>query len=194
VEGFAGSVDLVGPIACIELVPWARVDSPVRVSNVGDHSAYRGGVQLGNRLALGVAADQHMRVDAVPSRDSLYRMLDAGRIDLMLDAELNGRTAIQALQLGDRVVCVGPAIHHEPTYLVVRRRVGGLATRLDRDLQAMKASGEWLRLLGDVNASLGIARDSGLSCLLPSAPGAGAAAPPARRRSRRRARRRNGPW
>jgi ABC-type amino acid transport substrate-binding protein len=165
VAEIAEDVDFIGPISCSEVAVFAAVGAHPDLATFKGLAKSRVAAQVGNRVTLRLAADHGLSVEPVVGSEAMYRMLSAGRVDAVLDAEISGQSAIANLKLGDRLARLGPLLHMEPTYLVMRRRVPGLTARLDAAYQALNRSGEWVRLIGDINVAQGLPREFGLRCL-----------------------------
>lgn len=78
------------------------------------------------------------------SFDSAYRMLDAGRFDVLLDTRFNGEYYVRKLQL-KRVEHVGDLAKHELFHVLHPSRIE-LLPKLSRAISSLKKSGDLAKL------------------------------------------------
>lgn len=135
------------PLMQVSLVAYVRADAGFTVRVVGDLRGRRVGIVRGllqsQRLVAGLD-----RVTEVTSGTQLYRMLAAGRLDVVVDAPLNQRR--HTAQLGLRNVVAQATLCEQPAYHGLHRRHAALAPRLAAALEAMQASGELAALAAGV--------------------------------------------
>ena len=135
------------PLMQASLVAYVRADAGFTVRGVADLRGRRVGIVRGllqsQRLVAGLD-----RVTEVTSGTQLYRMLAAGRLDVVVDAPLNQRR--HTAQLGLRNVVAQATLCEQPAYHALHRRHAALAPRLAAALEAMQASGELAALAAGV--------------------------------------------
>jgi polar amino acid transport system substrate-binding protein len=123
----------------VSLVAYVRSDAGFTVRNVADLRGRRVGIVRGllqsQRLVAGLD-----RVTEVTTAVQLYRMLAAGRLDVVVDAPMDQRR--HTAQLGLRNVVEQATLCEQPAYHGLHRRHAALAPRLAAALEAMQASGE----------------------------------------------------
>lgn len=85
-------------------------------------------------------------VTKVDKPEQLFRMLDAGRIDLALYTRADGVALVRALGLSS-IAPVSPALKDVDMFLYLHRRHEALVPRLAGALRAMKADGTYNRIL-----------------------------------------------
>ncbi len=86
------------------------------------------------------------RVTAATSLESLIRMLDAGRIDLMVTDLFSGLVAVKKLDLHSRIYPLSPPIERIYIYHYLHERHRDLAAKVEKVIREMDASGELTRL------------------------------------------------
>jgi ABC-type amino acid transport substrate-binding protein len=135
------------PLMQVSLVAYVRSDAGFTVRNVADLRGRRVGIVRGllqsQRLVAGLD-----RVTEVTTAVQLYRMLAAGRLDVVLDAPMDQRR--HTAQLGLRNVVAQATLCEQPAYHGLHRRHAALAPRLTAALEAMQASGELAALSAGV--------------------------------------------
>ncbi len=167
VAGFADKVRLVGPVACIDLAAFVRRDFPQASLTTADLAGLKVAVLESNRLAVHLAEQSAAQVQGVNNTESLYRMLAAGRFDVVIDTSLIGQRKIVQLGLQESLRQASHLLISEPAYLVLRRRTEELGPPLQAALDEMMQSGQWQREFADVSESLGLPRQTSLHCLPP---------------------------
>lgn len=86
------------------------------------------------------------RVTAATSLESLIRMLDAGRFDVMVTDLFSGLIAVKKLNLQSRIYPLSPPIEKIYIYHYLHERHRDLAMKVGKVIQEMEASGELARL------------------------------------------------
>jgi polar amino acid transport system substrate-binding protein len=87
----------------------------------------------------------------VDKPEQLFRMLDAGRIDLALYTRADGLALLRSLGL-DGIQVLEPALKDVDMYLYLHRRHAALVPRLAQALRDMKADGSHARILAALKA------------------------------------------
>jgi len=85
-------------------------------------------------------------VTATTSLESMIRMLDADRFDLMVTDLFSGRVAVKKLNLDSRIRALSPPIERIYIYHYLHERHRDLAKRVGEVIRQMEASGELARL------------------------------------------------
>jgi ABC-type amino acid transport substrate-binding protein len=85
-------------------------------------------------------------VTAAASLESMIRMLDAGRFDLMVTDLFSGRVAVKKLNLQSRIHSLSPPLEKIYIYHYLHERHRDLAKRVAGVIRDMEASGELARL------------------------------------------------
>lgn len=88
--------------------------------------------------------ETHPALTLAQNSEQMFRMLQAGRLDLVLDGSVAARASIEKLGLKDMVVSPELAGFELYLYLHIRRR--DLAPRIGEAIRKLKASGELARL------------------------------------------------
>lgn len=127
------------PLMRVPQVAYTRADARFTVRSVADLRGRRVGIVRGLMQSARLVAGLD-RVTEVTSGVQLYRMLDAGRLDVVVDAPLNARRHTAALGL--RTVVAQATLCEEPVYHGLHRRHAAVAPRVAAALEAMQASGE----------------------------------------------------
>lgn len=127
------------PLMRVALVAYARSGDGVLIRRAEDLRGLRVGIVRGlmqsERLVAGFD-----RVTRVGGSSQLYRMLDAGHLDVVVDAPMN--QALHAQQLGITGIVAQATLCEEPVYHGLDRRHAGIAPLVAAALEAMQASGE----------------------------------------------------
>ncbi len=111
-----------------------------KISNWASLKNYRIGVMLGMYFTH-VSFKGFARVTMVDDLQRVYRLLDNGRVDLVVDSEINGHYWIKNLGLKN-VRTLAPRMPEIRAYHYVHEKNSDLVPKLDREFLAMKASGE----------------------------------------------------
>ncbi|MBI3706346.1 MAG: transporter substrate-binding domain-containing protein [Proteobacteria bacterium] len=86
------------------------------------------------------------RVTAVNSLQNLIRMLEAGRLDLLVTDLFSGRVAVKKMNLQSRISALSPPIERIYIYHYLHERHRELAKKVAAVIRDMDASGELARL------------------------------------------------
>jgi len=86
------------------------------------------------------------RVTAAASLESMIRMLDADRFDLIVTDLFSGRAAVRKLNLQSRIRALSPPLEKIYVYHYLHERHRDLAGKVGAIIQDMEASGELARL------------------------------------------------
>ena len=88
------------------------------------------------------------RVSAVPTEVQLFRMLEAGRIDVALYSRRTGLAVIEAMGFtGIRVV--DPPLERQPMYLYLHASRAALTEPIAETLRQMKTDGSYAAIMGE---------------------------------------------
>jgi len=158
-------VSLVGPIACVEGVAFSRTDGAIHISNVQDLQNLKVGIPSVHKTALIFSEKNRLNVEIVPKRESVFLMLNAGRIDVAIDARLDGHIVLQNEKLDGKISETGPVLFSEPTYMVINNRHKDWAARLQKTFDLVIRERSWQAAIGAINTTAGIPKDMGLTCL-----------------------------
>ncbi|MFM2068406.1 MAG: hypothetical protein RLZZ584_3315 [Pseudomonadota bacterium] len=90
----------------------------------------------------------HYKVD---KPEQLFRMLDAGRVDLALYTRADGHALLRSMGLGG-IREIEPALKDVDMYLYLHRRHAALVPRLAQALRDMKADGTHARILATLKS------------------------------------------
>jgi polar amino acid transport system substrate-binding protein len=90
-------------------------------------------------------------VTQVETPEQMFRMLDAGRIDLALYTLADGQALVRSLGLSS-IGAVRPALKDVDMYLYLHRRHAGLVPQIARALRDMKADGSYNRIVNNLSA------------------------------------------
>ena len=127
------------PLMRVSQVAYTRADAGFTVRNLDDLRGRRVGIVRGlvqsEQLVAGLD-----RVTAVTSGVQLYRMLAAGRLDVVVDAPMNQRR--HSAELGLHNVMAQATLCEQPVYHGLHRRHAAIAPRVAAALDAMERSGE----------------------------------------------------
>jgi len=99
---------------------------------------YNIGIQVGIKFAE--RGTKGMRRIMVDTNEQLFRMLDSGRVDVIVAAHANGLKTLNALKLKG-IRTLRPAIQEYPLYHYLHKRHSALVPKLDAVLQKLKSSG-----------------------------------------------------
>ena len=156
---------LVGPIACSELVAFARADSHLSVSDVISNHDLAIAVPYVSKGGVKYAKENKLKFQTVSTHESMYKMLMAKRFDIVIDSTLNGNIMLKQQHLDGQIVEVGDVLSAEPAYLLVNARHPDWAKKLQTAFDAAIRDGSLQRTVGDINVAMGIPRNLGISCL-----------------------------
>lgn len=85
-------------------------------------------------------------VTAATSLESMIRMLDAGRFELMVTDLFSGNAAVRTLNLQSRIAALSPPLQRIYIYHYLHERHRDLARKVEAVIREMDASGELARL------------------------------------------------
>lgn len=165
VASIRDSVTLVGPVGCIEGVTFTRSDAPIPIEKASDLENFKIGVPFVHKTAIAYAAENKLNVEIVNQRDSLFKMLDARRFSLVVDALVAGLRSIDAAGLQGKIVQTGPVLFSEPVYLVVSNTHPDWAARVQKAFDTLLHSGAWRVDVANINKAAGLPKKAGLACL-----------------------------
>lgn len=93
------------------------------------------------------ATQSHPTVNEVVSAESMFKMLLADRIDVALDTGLNGSILLESPAFQGKGLKASGTVAQYQLYHFLHPRHAGLAPRLGKTIEALKASGELERLI-----------------------------------------------
>jgi polar amino acid transport system substrate-binding protein len=127
---------------------------PVRIDGPADLTKYRIGIVAGVQASIELTANA-ANVASAPNTAALFAMLEAGRIDLAIDVDVNGRVHL-AQHPTSQIQLVGKLSTTEGYHVLSAQR-RDLAPRLAATISRMKASGELDRLRSrfEINLAIG---------------------------------------
>ncbi len=114
------------------------------IKDKAELASYRVGTVRGIAHAEAAVAGLS-KVEVVSDYEQLFRMLDAGRIDVAIDTGINGRMMIKRLALS-RVEQVGELARLD-LHTMLHPKHEALAARIGNAIRSMKASGELDKLI-----------------------------------------------
>lgn len=133
------------------LVMFVRADAPERarlaqIRNIAELKGYNIGTYLGNSWVKSKFAG--IEVDYVVNRDSALKMLQAGRLQVVVDAANPTRVALRAAGMTGEIVELPPVLDVSETHLCIGKQSPLLdhAKSIDAQLRRMKADGSLQRL------------------------------------------------
>lgn len=125
-------------------VVFYRKDSAVVIADASDLKKYRVGIINGVRHSLDATVGVP-NVTVAGSAESLFRMLKAGNIDVVVDTGINGRYLSRVLKMEDMLHTVVLTKLELFNYLQPEMRV--LASNISDVIQKMTTSGELRRMI-----------------------------------------------
>lgn len=128
-----------------ELYAYARKGSGLTLTNPAELKQHTVAVIRGSKLAEDYGQTEGLAIYQANSVESLYKMLAAGRFEVVLITSTQLRTQLQPLQqVAERT---GPVLARSHSYHVLNRRHRDLIPKLDAVLKAMKRDGRMTRYL-----------------------------------------------
>jgi polar amino acid transport system substrate-binding protein len=135
------------------LAMFVRTDEPQRarlaqIRNIAELRGFNIGTYLGNNWVKSKFVD--IEVNYVVNRESALKMLQAGRLQIVVDAANPTHAALRAAGMADEIVELPPALDISETHLCIGKQSPLLAHIRDIDVQlrSMKADGSLRRLSG----------------------------------------------
>jgi len=126
------------PINSLQALAFTK-DKDIVLQDWQSLKRYRIGIQGGIKFAE--RTTKGMNPVVVDTNKQLFRMLDSGRIDVLIAAESNGLKTLADLRMKG-IHALPPLIQPYPLYHYLHKKHAGLVERLDAVLQSMQASGE----------------------------------------------------
>ncbi len=115
------------------------------ISGKDDLANFRVGIVRG--IAHAERAVEGLKdLTVVDKYEQLYRMLDAGRIDIVVDTGINGQAEIQALGLKGKVEHIGDIAGFD-LHNILHPRHAALAPKISSAIKSMQSSGELGQLI-----------------------------------------------
>jgi polar amino acid transport system substrate-binding protein len=90
-------------------------------------------------------------INRVEKPQQLFRMLDGGRVDVVLYTRADGQAMVRSLGFKG-IVPLAPALKDVDMYLYLNKRHEDLVPRLARALRDMKADGTYHRIMSSIKA------------------------------------------
>lgn len=132
-------------IKSTELYAYARKGSGLTLSSPADLKRHTLAVTRGSKLAEDYARTAELTVYKANSVESLYKMLEAGRFEVVLVTSTQLRTQAQRLQ--QVAEQASPVLARSHSYHVLNKNHLDLVPKLDAALKAMKQDGRMARYL-----------------------------------------------
>lgn len=133
------------------LAMFVRADAPERarlaqIRNIAELRGFNIGTYLGNSWVKSKFAD--IEVNYVVNRDSALKMLQAGRLQVVVDAANPTHAALRAAGMTGEIVELPPVLDVSETHLCIGKQSPLLAhaNSIDAQLRRMKADGSLQRL------------------------------------------------
>lgn len=159
----------------LESTAYARKSSRIVIDNKEGLKPYRVGIIRGVQHSMEVT-EGLSRVEEVATAEQLFRMLDAGRVDVVIDTKVNGSSELKQLKLQDVVMLKVLARYELFNYLVYKNKdmepvIGSVIKRLGStgEMKALMVAAEKSFLSGAANsgAANSEGKDKGLSVTIP---------------------------
>ena len=167
VEPFKQEVALIGPVGCLEITTFTRTAAPIQIRRPRDLAGHKVALHTGNKFAQSFLKSSDIPFETIPLKSSLYQMLAAGRIDIVLDQVVEGIFAIKSMQLEGQVSQNETVLMNTPNYLVLRHHLSDWGPRIQKALDKVKASQQWHQQIRAVNQALGLPANLTLGCITP---------------------------
>lgn len=146
VEGYGIQASLVGPIGCASLFAYARAADAISIDSAADLKRYTVGIPTGNFSAESYVT-RHGLEHYKASHESLVKMLDAQRIQVLVSSAVDAAVVIQAAGKSRDLIAVSDALNEGGSYILVRPDRPEWVRRLQQQLGAEIRSGQWQREL-----------------------------------------------
>lgn len=138
-EGNENVVRVPTPYYQLETMPFIRKDSGVEVNTIEDLKKYRIGVVKGVKHTQKVT-EGHPKVVMLSKTTQLLKLLEKGKVDVVLTNTIDGILALEKLKL-DNVEPSENAIATEPLYHYLYKTNAHLIPKVDNSIKELKASG-----------------------------------------------------
>jgi len=125
------------PINRLEGVVYAK-KTEFQINGWDSLRPYKIGIRRGIKFTQ--SGSEGMNVQTVPSDESLFEILDQGRVDVIVLARLNGLRAMQKMKLTD-TRALEPPVESYPLYHYLHKKNGYLIPKLTAALQEMEKEG-----------------------------------------------------
>ena len=123
---------------------FVRKGYPTMIRTLDDLATQHAGV-VGGEVHAEMAAKHARSVVDVGTYDQLYKLLDAGRIDVAIDTGLSGDAEIRRLRFESRLERQGDVARYD-LHVILGPRRASLAPLLGNVIRALRDSGELARL------------------------------------------------
>lgn len=138
------------PLMSVEAVAYSRAGDETAVTDARSLHGRRVGVVRGILLTRQAVAGVPGVLE-VGRGPQMYRMLAAGRLDVIIDTPVNHR--LHTSRMGLANIVPRAVLRSEPVYHGLHRRHEAIASRLQATLQTMRDSGELAALVARAEAS-----------------------------------------
>lgn len=135
---YPGILYTAEPLLTTGLTGWVLSNSRLQVDAVGDLRAFRIGILRGNKAAEQFVQAQGLSTQSVTTLESLAKMLQANRIDLVIMPEAADPSVLKSVA---KKISIG--VPHYPVYHLFSKEHQDLVPRWDVVLRAMKANGTY---------------------------------------------------
>lgn len=166
-EHYPASTVMVGPLAVSRLRCFVRAEGPLPADafTPGWLMQRALGYVRGNRAVEDWVRRHEAYATAVSQRESLYRMLLLGRLDVALDDEMVGSLGLMQAGLLGQVRMVGESLQDQPAYLVLGAEVPSRFPTLVPTFERWLRSGRWKKGMMAANRALGLPEGTALGPL-----------------------------
>ena len=117
----------------------------VKVNGWESLRSYSIGILRGVRYAE--AATEKMNRHLSNSLDSMFKMLDADRFDIIVTSKLSGLITLRQINMTDRINILEPPVIQIPLYHFLHKKNQKLVPQLEKALKTMKGDGSLTRLI-----------------------------------------------
>ena len=137
----------------ISILAYSMRARNVEVRKPADLLKYSLGTIRGVHYSDGLTKD-HPAVTRAINSEQMFRMLQAGRVDLVLEASGTAQTSLDKLNMSAREVVASPELVGFDLFNFLHKRHQGLVPRISEAIRRVKASGELERLTARYEAAV----------------------------------------
>ncbi len=132
------------PLSKLQTVGFALEGTDIALTKPEDLNYYKPAIVAGvlHTIAITEGIDN---VTIVNGPEAMYKLVEAGRVDLALTSYLDGMASLKTLGFGD-IVPIMPALNEQPLYHYVHEDHLDLIDKIDPIAAEMTATGEMLAL------------------------------------------------
>lgn len=138
-------VQIPEPYVRISFVAFAR-DPAIKVGGWESLKQYRVAFITGWKMFEMNASDARA-VTRVDGPEQLFRMLDAGRVDLVLYTKDDGLALVEQMKLKSDIFAMRPALKEVDLFLYLNKKHQPLVPQVAAAIRAMKADGSYDRII-----------------------------------------------